>query len=143
MESWRTVWRNGFAPLLTTCQLEVLLKGLLTDDIRLTQGSTTTPPPLMCVLDWPVEGACVIGYAGWQGSGLSKVGDVELYFADLCFRADQALGEPAACRHFLNWFDDTPRDDMRRELAFEIRRELERRPTIELKPLTSAALALA
>jgi hypothetical protein len=120
MESWRKVWREGLVPVLSTNGLRALRRALAKDDPRLTQGSTTTPPPLQCVLDWPVEGACVMGFCAWQGDGLETVGEVEEYFAKVCFEADQRLGEPAAVRYFLNWFDDTPRDEMRRELLGEV-----------------------
>jgi hypothetical protein len=106
------VFKTGFAPTIGPKNLAVLRAALRADDPRVTQGSTTTPPPLMCVQDWPVEAACCIGFAGWQGEGLSTVGEVEEYFARCCFDADQILGEPAACRFFLNWFDDTPRPEM-------------------------------
>ena len=36
-------------------------------------------------------------------------------------------GEPAGCRWFLNWYDETPRDDMRRMLLAEVNRALARR----------------
>lgn len=127
MESWRTVWREGFAPVLTLTGLEALRDALTGDDPRLVQGSTTTPPPLMCVQDWPVEAACALGFCGWQGEHLTTVGDVEEYFARCCFEADQRLGEAAACRWFLNWFDDTPRDEMRKELLAEVERAIEER----------------
>jgi hypothetical protein len=127
MESWRKVWREGIAPVLSTNGLRALRRALLRDDPRLTQGSTTTPPPLQCVLDWPVEGACVMGYCAWQGDGLETVGEVEEFFAKVCFEADTRLGEPAAVRYFLNWFDDTPRDAMRRELLDEVNRTLAER----------------
>ncbi len=120
MESWRKVWREGFAPVLSIAGLKALREALLRDDSRLIQGSTTTPPPLMCVRDWPVEAACAVGFCGWQGDHLEAVGEVEEFFARMCFEADQRLGEPAACRWFLNWFDDTPRDDVRRELLAEV-----------------------
>jgi hypothetical protein len=120
MERWREVWRDGFAGVLPTDALEALAVALRDDDPKLTQGSTTTPPPLMCVQDWPVEAACALGYCGWQGEDLETVGQVEEFFARLCFEADQRLGEPAACRWFLNWFDDTPRGEMRRELLAEV-----------------------
>jgi hypothetical protein len=55
------------------------------------------------------------------------VGQVEEHFARCCYQADQNLGEPAACRWFLNWFDAAPRDEMRRELLAEVERELGRR----------------
>lgn len=131
MESWRLVWRDGFVPTISTPGLESLRNALATDDPRLTQGSTTTPPPLMCVQDWPVEAACALGYCGWQGGDLVTVGQVEEFFARACFEADQRLGEPAACRWFLNWFDDTPRDVMRRELLAEVERALALRHPID------------
>lgn len=120
MESWRNVWRRGFAPHLSTAALEALREGLKNDDPNLLQGCTTKPPPLMAVADWPVEGGDALVYAGWKGEGLETVGQVEEHFARCCFEADQRLGEPAACRHFLNWYDDTPRDEMRRELLAEV-----------------------
>src|SRR3954449_2563359 len=124
MESWRLVWRGGVVPGLSTCGLESLRDALRGDDPRLTQGSTTTPPPLMCVQDWPVEAACALGFCGWGGDGLETVGEVEEFFARMCFEVDQRLGEPAACRWFLNWYDETPRDEMRRELLAEVQRAI-------------------
>ncbi len=127
MESWRKVWRDGLAPLISTEGLEALRSALANDDARLLQGATTTPPPLQCVQDWPVEAACALGYCGWQGEGLESVAEVEEYFARLCFEVDQRLGEPAACRWFLNWFDETPRDEMRALLLSEVGRTLGQR----------------
>lgn len=136
MESWRTVWREGFVPLLANQHLEALRDALANDDARLTQGSTTTPPPLMCVQDWPVEAACALGFCGWQGDELETVGQVHQFFARACFEADQRLGGPAQCRWFLNWFDDTPRDEMRRELLSEVERTLLARAG-EIQPSSS------
>ena len=131
MESWRNVWRQGLATLLSTESLEALREALASDDPRLLQGATTTPPPLQCVQDWPVEAACALGYCGWQGDGLETVAEVEEFFARMCFEIDQRLGEPAACRWFLNWFDDTPREQMRRELLVEVQRSLAQRLSAE------------
>jgi len=132
MQSWKLVWREGFVPVLPTAGLVALREALLSDDPRLTQGSTTTPPPLLCVQDWGCEGACALGFCGWQGESLATVGEVEEFFARVCFEADQRLGEAAACRWFLNWFDDTPREPMRRELLAEVDRALEARRPVEL-----------
>jgi hypothetical protein len=129
MDSWRKVWRDGLAPLISTAGLEALRTALANDDARLLQGATTTPPPLQCVQDWPVEAACALGYCGWQGEGLESVAEVEEYFARLCFEVDQRLGEPAACRWFLNWFDETPREEMRDLLLAEVNRTLAQRRT--------------
>jgi hypothetical protein len=131
MESWRKVWREGVAPLLSTPGLEALQRALKNDDARLVQGSTTTPPPLPCVQDWPVEAACALGFCGWQGDGLESVSEVEEFFARTCFEIDQRLGEPAACRWFLNWFDETPRDEMRELLLDEVYRALGQRRSAE------------
>jgi len=127
MESWRKTWREGIAPLLSTAGLEALDRALLTDDPRLLQGATTCPPPLQCVQDWPVEAACVIGFCGWQGDGLETVAEVEEYFARTCFEIDQRMGEPAGCRWFLNWFDETPRETVRSALLVEVHRTLAQR----------------
>ena len=143
MESWRKVWREGVAPLLSTNSLRVLRQGLTNDDPRLQQGATTTPPPLQCVQDWPVEGACALGFCGWQGEGLETVAEVEEFFARMCFEIDQRLGEPAGCRWFLNWFDETPRDEMRRELLSEVNLALAARRTGAVEVAESDEVAAA
>lgn len=120
MESWRTVWRGGLAPFLSRSGLEALREALIFNDSRLAQGATTCPPPLQCMEGCPIESACAIGVCAWQGEGMETVGEVDEYFARCCYEAEQRLGEPAACRHFLNWFDDSPRDLMRRELLAEV-----------------------
>jgi hypothetical protein len=120
MTAWQRSFREGIAPLISTRGLQALKRALTQDDPTLLQGATTSPPPLQAVQDWPVEAACAVAYAGWQGEGLQTVGDVEDYFANVCFEADKLLGEPAGCRWFLNWFDETPRGQMRLSLAAEI-----------------------
>jgi hypothetical protein len=137
MESWRKVFKEGFAPQLSMKALEVLKKALETDDQTLLQGATTSPPPLECVRDWPVEAACFIGYCGWKGENLTSVAEVEEFFAKACFETDNRLGEPAACRWFLNWADDSPRKEVRRELLVEVNREIQRRLGRETPALAS------
>jgi hypothetical protein len=144
MESWRKVWRDGLVPVLSIEGLEALRQGLVEDDARLIQGATTTPPPLASVQDWPVEAACVLGYSGWQGEGLETVAEVEEFFARVCFEIDQRLGEPAGCRWFLNWYDETPRDEMRSELLAEVNRALAlRRADVEDEPAAEDEIAAA
>jgi hypothetical protein len=143
MESWRKVWREGVAPLLSQQALAVLKRGLESDDVRLIQGATTTPPPLQCVQDWPVEAACALGYCGWQGEGLESVAEVEEFFARVCFEVDNRLGEPAGCRWFLNWFDETPRDEMRRLLLAEVNRAITERVLEDEEPDSAEKTAAA
>lgn len=97
----------------------------------------------MCVQDWPVEAACALGYCGWQGEHLETVGQVEEFFAKLCFEADSRLGEPAACRWFLNWFDDTPRQRMILELLEEVELALAERAQTALIAHLEEALDVA
>lgn len=132
MESWRKVWREGVAPNLSTEALEALRIALENNDPRLIQGATTIPAPLTCMQDWPVEGGCAIGFCGWQGEHLANVGEVEEFFARMCFLVDEKLDEPAACRWFLNWFDDTPREEMIEQLLPEVILALQQRE--ELAP---------
>ena len=120
MEKWRRVWREGLAPHLTRTGLLALQAALLRDDARLLQGATCYPPRLDLLRERAIEGACALGYCGWQGEGLRHVGQVEAYFGRLCDAADAAFNEAAACRYFLNWYDDTPRAEMRRELLAEV-----------------------
>jgi hypothetical protein len=127
MEIWRKVWRDGFGPQFSIRALEALRHGLSKDDRGLLQGATSTPPPLQYAQEWPVEAACAVGYCGWKGENLRTVAEVEEFFARACFDADNRLGEPAACRWFLNWFDETPRDDVRRLLLEELSATLSKR----------------
>jgi hypothetical protein len=76
----------------------------------------------------------VLGFCSWQGEEAQTVAEVEEDFARLCFEADQVLGEPAACRYFLNWYDETPRDEMRRELLAEVELVLAERIPTEAAP---------
>lgn len=123
----KDVLTKGFFPLLALNHLEVLEAALRRDDPALIQGCTTKPVPLACVQNWPVEAACMLGYCGWKGDGIKTVSEAEEFFADKCFHADQLLQEPAACRHFLNWYDETPRDQMRRQLLPLVKAEIARR----------------
>jgi hypothetical protein len=120
MESWRETWRYGFVPVLSTAALEALKVALETDDPRLVQHATTFPVWDDATKGEAVEAACVVGFCGWQADELPTVDAVHEFFARACFEADQLLGEPAACRWLLNWVDDTPRDEMRRELLAEV-----------------------
>lgn len=130
MEKWRRVWREGLAPQFSRHGLLALQNALITDDVRLLQGVVSSPPPLDALRRCAVNGTCAIGLCGWQGDGLRNVGQVEEYFHRVCDAADMAFGESAACRFFLNWFDDTPRAEMRRELLAEVKRALCKKTSI-------------
>jgi hypothetical protein len=123
MESWQKVWREGIAPLLSAPGLEVLRDALKNDDPALIQGATVMP----MLLSNDVAEACPIAYTGWKGDGLKTVDEIDEFFGRMCYEIDLAVGEPGGCRWFLNWVDDTPRDEMRRLLLDEVERSLQSR----------------
>lgn len=126
MESWRKVFRDGFAPQISTEGLEALREALETDDPRLLQGETTQPAPMAHYRDWPTEAACAITFTGWHGKEFTVI-EAHEYFAELCFHADQLIGEYAACRYFLNFWDEVPREQACRELLAEVNHILSER----------------
>ena len=87
------------------------------DDPRLLQLQTASPLPIHPHARHPVQGACPIAFAGWKGDGLLIVADLEEFFARVIFGAGERLGDPTGARYFLNWWDDSPRAEARRELA--------------------------
>jgi hypothetical protein len=127
MEAWRIIWRDGFAPVLSTKGLLAMRDGLARDDRRIHQLHTTRPACTPAHSDWPCEGACAIGFAAWQGEGKASVGAVDEAFALACWEADDRLGRPAACMEFLAWYDDTPRAVMLKDLLAEVELELAHR----------------
>lgn len=125
--TWQKVFRAGFAPRLSLEALEALAGGLAENDGRLTQGVTTTPLSSPRNADCPLEAGCVICYALWRGRCVRTVGEAEEEFARLCFEVDAQFGMPGACRFFLNYADDAPRNELRRELAHEVRHAISER----------------
>jgi hypothetical protein len=126
--AWQRAWR-AIAQVLSIQALDALRNALLSDDKRLLQGVTSDPPALQCLAGCPIKGGCAITFAGWQGEGLRTVADADEFFAKTCFAVDTALGEPAACRYFLNEYDSWDRQEMRRLLTPEVNREIYKRLT--------------
>ena len=127
LTAWQWAWRTGVAPQLSLLSLEALQIGLERDNPALLQGATVSPPPLQCLADRMVEAACPIAYCGWRASGLATVAQLEAYFARVCYEAGVALGQPDAVRSFINWWDESPREEARRALLAEVGREIDRR----------------
>jgi hypothetical protein len=142
LTAWQRVFRIGIVPQLTVKGLQGLKMALERDDSRLITGATTNPPPLQCMADQPVEGCCPLCYALLDGLKpyAVSVGPLEERFAGACWEADQLLGEPAAMRYFLNWVDETPREQMRRKLLAEVELALAERVK---EPATPLARTLA
>ena len=137
VQAWQKAWRDGLAPQFTTRGLEGLAAALERDDARLITGATTNPPPLQCTQDWAVECCCPVCYALLHGQppDAVRVGELEEWFAEACWEADQRLGEPAGCRHFLNAVDEWSRPELIRNLLPEIKRTLaERQPVVRNHP---------
>jgi hypothetical protein len=66
--------------------------------------------------------------------------EVEEFFGRMVEECNAKLGEPAGSRWFLNWFDETPREEVRRELLEEVCRELEERYAQQPVGVTAAAI---
>jgi hypothetical protein len=118
---WKKVFRV-MTKELSAQQLEFLKKALDDDDPRLLQGSTCYPPELLgsdIMGKLECEGACLIGYAGWK-SGIRTIEGVSEFFRKICNAIDSQFNEPAYCRYLLNWYDESPRDEMRRDVLAEI-----------------------
>ena len=127
-QAWQKCWHEGFAPLLSDEGLFELAKALREDDPKLIQGHT-------CITangyrKGEVIGACAISYAGWKGDELTGWDEVEAFFSMCCWKVDQSFGMMASCRYFLNWFDETPRFQMRKELLAEVQKIIEMRLTV-------------
>lgn len=110
-------WKDGFAVDLCYDQLVILRDALARgDESRLLQGLSTAPQPLRGNLDRSIVAADAVVYPHWRYTFgmfgvVETVGAASEAFAACCFNADQYLGEPAACRAFLNFWDDTPREE--------------------------------
>ncbi len=130
MEKWRRVWREGFVPQLSTEGLQALHKALTQDDPRLLQGTTCYPPLLDALKERAVEATCALGFCAWQGDGVGSVGELDQFFQKICDAADRNFSDPAACRFFLNWYDDTSRAEMRQELLAEVALALKERHVV-------------
>lgn len=118
MEPWRSVWRDALSILLSIDGLEALRKALIEDDEQLVQGITTNSDSIGIV------GACAIGYSIWKGERVEDVGSVHQKFAEICCIAEQLTNVDCFTACFLNWFDETERNEMRRKLLFEVNRSL-------------------
>jgi hypothetical protein len=125
MERWRRVFREGIAPQLPLEALEALRRGLLRFDPRLRPGHTVEGQGVAIFY------ACAIGYGGWQGLHLETADDVENFFAEVCFRANQILDDPGACSAFITWFDDNRREFVFPLLLSEVNRAIAKRTAQE------------
>jgi hypothetical protein len=124
VQTWVKIWREGVAPLLSTPGLEALRVALASDDPELLQGRNTKTDNELPDSDDECTGACPLGYVGWKGEPLETVGEVEVYFAALVETINVRAREPATASFFLQWVDDTPRDEMRQALLIEVNRAL-------------------
>ena len=86
-------------------------------------------PPLLIALQEPVRAMCAVCLAATGGKPVT-VGQAEEAFALAVHLAGVRLNDPVAPRHLLNWFDDTPRAQMRPGLPWvrSVQRDPEARP---------------
>ncbi len=109
MEAWKKVFHDGLVPHLDMYDLGWLKQLLQENSVKLIQGTTVLPSGA-----WGKEKAersCLLGCIGML-RGIQTVDEIEEFFASMCFSIDDTMGEPAACRWLLNFYDDTPRREM-------------------------------
>ena len=117
------MWKTSFAELATRFsdeQLNRLHTALVADDPRLIQGTTTQPSPHLRNKEAICEGACAVSFAVWTPG--DTVETVEQAFSYVC--------EGYGVTRFIVWFDTTPREEARAELAALIRGILGDRATL-------------
>jgi hypothetical protein len=117
--TWDDVFRRGVASAMTTAELEALADGLRVDDPALVQGATYVPDPYGIGRARPCAciGGCAIGYAAWK-SGRAWTHEVSGRFDEVALACNRLLGGEVAAsvRFFTAFFDERPRDEVRREL---------------------------
>lgn len=121
------VWRAGFAHQMPDDVLEAMEFGLLIDDPAIIQGNTSSPQPPHGNWGGLCQSTDITCYGFWRKGGLETIGDIETKFSELCYEADEKLGEPAFCRWYLNWVDSCPRDEMFSVMLREVRLEQDKR----------------
>lgn len=122
METWRKVWREAIAPQLSREGLVALKTALETDDPTLIQGSTVRLVHNQEVTDGDQMECCPVAYAGWK-AGKTVVCEVRVFFDEVMRKADRLVGHGDS-RHFLNWWDDSPREVARLKLLEEVNLKL-------------------
>ncbi len=127
METWRFIFRKGFAPLLSFSALEALKSGIQQDDPALLQGCVVFPKLIPGFWDVPAVATGLLAYIGKEGEGLFSVAEVTEFHNRLKEAAAQKLGAVNIAQGFIEWFDKTPRQLMRKELLKEVRREIKAR----------------
>ena len=121
LPAWTYTWRHGIAPCLPLNGLRALERALRRNDYNLIQGQCTAPASsspedaeLLCFR------ACAIGFCYLATHAGPTKGEVEAFFAEVVRDCNQALGEPAASRHFFNWYDGSTREEAFRLLLTEV-----------------------
>jgi hypothetical protein len=56
-----------------------------------------------------------------------KLGHIEEGFAEASYQCGKRLGEQSIVRYFLNWYDETPRNEMRAMLLPVVREVIQTR----------------
>jgi len=117
----RIVFEKGFAPQFSTETLILFQYALEENSDKIVQGSTTVPAPSLALSDWPCQSACAIGSLAWEQQygwedGVT-VSEIDEAFIASAMKCDALMNEQAACRYFLNWFDEGDRATVFAELS--------------------------
>lgn len=112
-EATRRVFHEGFVPLLKDEELWVLKGWLTMAPERFKQGYTLYPVPTPAEEPYMMpDCGCLITNIG-RINMLKYADELYEYFARMCYNIDQNMGEPSAVRYLLNWYDDSPWEDVK------------------------------
>lgn len=120
LEKWQVVWREELAKRLSVKQLLALRLAVLENDGRLVQGVVTHPPPLQVVAEWPIEGGCALVIGLWGMDGQVSVYEMAKRYYEMIKEADAALPVGLTIDDFLDFFDNTSREEMLKRMLGEI-----------------------
>ena len=112
-------WKKSFAHIADVCgvpALQVLRTAVSENYCSLIQGTTVAYEPATNPGDRTVCGACAVGYMYWKADDMDFADDVEEAVAATFSEVAKKAGWDRAPDLFTNWYDETPRDEMRREL---------------------------
>lgn len=142
MEQWRRYFRHGIAPLVENAQLEYVLGILKSDSEKMCQGDTVILRKVIAESgltyyhgDLPPVSGCFVSLIHMSDEKLTA-NEVDAKFGPFLCRVGLNHGLSS---HFINWFDDSPREEVRRELIAEIELVLDARNPKRSEPAKVAS----
>lgn len=111
------IWKNYILPALPKEALKKLFDAATADDGRLIRGINYFPPPSRPRSK--ITHCDIVGFA-FVNFGTTTVEELGQKWGNFMLSVGDKLGNPHDLRHFLNWYDDSPREVVLDTLAKSI-----------------------